>query len=132
MGQTLLQVLESVGGYHGTGSLEAWAGRIAFHVVTKHMKRRWMTEKVVVLETDDIGVAPSNPEQNVSNLQTRQRVEEVLDKLPEERRATLVLRLVFGHSLAEISELTGVPVNTVRGRLRTGLKELRKGAMWCP
>jgi len=37
-----------------------------------------------------------------------------------------VLRLIFGHSIEEIAQLTGSPVNTVRGRLRVGLKEIRQ------
>ena len=79
----------------------------------------------MVLETRDVGVARSDPERELTTRLARDRVATALARLPEERRTTLVLRLIFGHSIAEIAELTGVPSNTVRGRIRTGLKELR-------
>ena len=127
LSQTMLEVLESIVNYKGMGSLEAWAGRIAFHTVSGYMKRRRMIERVMIAETNDIGVTKTNPERETSKSMIRQKVTAALDKLPKERRNTLVLRLIFGHSIAEIAKLTDVPVNTVRSRLRTGLRELRRG-----
>ena len=49
-----------------------------------------------------------------------------LSKLPEKRRHTLVLRLAYGYSVAEVAAITDAPVNTVRDRIRVGLKELRQ------
>ena len=125
--QTMLEIMESIGNFKGKGSLEAWAGKIAFHTVTGHTKRRGMIERVMVPDTHDAGVTRNNPEQETSRSRIRERVSKALDKLPKERRTPLTLRLVFGHSITEIAELTDVPVNTVRSRLRTGLRELRRG-----
>ena len=122
----LLTVLESLGNYKGAGTLEAWAGKIAFHVAVRHKERRKMIETVMIPQRGEPGVAVSNPEQETSDRRVRVKVNAALSRLPVERRYTLVLRLIFGHSIAEIARLTGVPVNTVRGRLRTGLKELRQ------
>ena len=127
LSQTMLEVLESIGNYKGMGSLEAWAGRIAFHTVSGYVKRRKMIERVMVSEANDVGLAKTNPEKETSKSLIREKVSQALDKLPKERRNTLVLRLIFGHSIAEIAKLTNVPVNTVRSRLRTGLRELRRG-----
>jgi RNA polymerase sigma-70 factor (ECF subfamily) len=127
LSQTMLEILESIGNFKGKGSLEAWAGKIAFHTVTGHNKRRGMIERVMTPDTYDMGVAKTTPEQETARGRVRERITKALDKLPEERRRTLVLRLIFGHSIAEIATLTDVPVNTVRSRLRTGLRELRRG-----
>ena len=127
MGQTMLEVLESIGSYKGRGSLEAWAGRIAYYTVSGHAKRRNMIERVMLPEREDLGIESSNPEQETGRLRLRDKLETILNKLPSERRQTLVLRLVLGHSIQEIADMTEVPVNTVRSRLRTGLKELRRG-----
>lgn len=126
VGQTMLEILESIGSYKGKGSLEAWAGKIAFYTVTGHTKRRRMIERVMIPDTTDVGVNRITPEQETSRRRLREKLAKTLDKLPVERRTTLVLRLVFGHSIAEIATLTNVPINTVRSRLRTGLRELRK------
>jgi RNA polymerase sigma-70 factor (ECF subfamily) len=126
VGQTMLEILESIGNYKGKGSLEAWAGKIAFYTVTGHTKRRRMIERVMIPDTMDVGVNRITPEQETSRKRLREKLALTLEKLPAERRKTLVLRLVFGHSIAEIANLTNVPINTVRSRLRTGLRELRK------
>lgn len=126
MGQTMLEILESIGSYKGRGSLEAWAGRIAFYTVSGHTKRRSMIERIMVPDKDEAGVAKTNPEQETRRRDLRNRLRKILDKLPAERRRTLVLRLVLGHSIQEIASMTEVPANTVRSRLRTGLKELRR------
>lgn len=44
----------------------------------------------------------------------------LLDELPPEQAETLVLRFVLDHSPAEIALAMGVPVNTVRSRVRLG------------
>ena len=127
MGQTMLEILESISSYKGRGSLEAWAGRIAFYTVSGHAKRRNMIERVMISDKDDLGVEHVNPEQETGRLHLREKLQHILNKLPAERRQTLVLRLVLGHSIQEIAVMTKVPVNTVRSRLRTGLRELRRG-----
>jgi len=125
--QVCLQILESIGNYKGTGTLEAWAGRITFHVVLKHKQRRRMIENIMVPDFQNRGIENSNPEQEVSRKHARDLMRDALRKIPEDRRNTLVLRLGLGHSISEIAQITKTPVNTVRGRLRTGLKELRQG-----
>ncbi len=85
-----------------------------------------MIERVMIPDTMDVGVNRITPEQETSRKRLREKLALTLEKLPAERRKTLVLRLVFGHSIAEIANLTNVPINTVRSRLRTGLRELRK------
>lgn len=124
--KTLLTVYENLSEYKGTGSLEAWAGKIAFNVALRHKQRRRMIDQLILPEMDNRGIETSTPEQETANRRFRERAESILTSLPENRRNALVLRLVLGHSVAEIAKMTGVPVNTVRGRLRTGLKELRR------
>jgi RNA polymerase sigma-70 factor (ECF subfamily) len=49
----------------------------------------------------------------------------LLDELPEGQAETLALRVVLGHSLDEVAAATGVPVNTVRSRIRLAKEHLR-------
>jgi RNA polymerase sigma-70 factor (ECF subfamily) len=126
LNKTLLAVFESFGSFKGTGSLEAWAGRIAFNTVVRHKQRNRMVSAVMVSADPSGAVASSNPEREAETLQLREKLTTALRELPAERRNALVLRLMFGHSIEEIAHLTGAPVNTVRGRLRVGLKEIRR------
>jgi len=46
--------------------------------------------------------------------------------LPEEQREVIVLRIYADLSFKEISDLTGVSINTALGRMRYALINLRK------
>lgn len=48
-----------------------------------------------------------------------------LSRIPPEQAETLALRVVLGWSLSEVAEVTGVPLNTVRSRLRLAKTALR-------
>lgn len=56
----------------------------------------------------------------------RAAVRRLLETLPEEQAETLALRVALGFSLAEVAESTGVPVNTVRSRVRLAKEALRR------
>jgi len=62
----------------------------------------------------------------------RVRLASLLQKISPERRTAVTLHHVQGYDLAEISDMTGAPVNTVRDRLRVGRKQLRKHIMRDP
>jgi len=50
----------------------------------------------------------------------------LIQTLPEEQAETLALRVVLGFSLEEVAEATGVPLNTVRSRVRLAKTALKK------
>lgn len=52
-------------------------------------------------------------------------VGDALQRLPEEQRSLLWLREVEGQSYAELAQILGIPVGTVRSRLFTAREELR-------
>jgi RNA polymerase sigma-70 factor (ECF subfamily) len=49
-----------------------------------------------------------------------------VERLPEEQREVVVLRIYGDLSFKEISDLTGVSINTSLGRMRYALLNLRK------
>ena len=55
----------------------------------------------------------------------RERVREALGALPPEQLKILELAYFSGYTHVEISELLGVPLGTVKGRMRLGLKKIR-------
>jgi RNA polymerase sigma-70 factor, ECF subfamily len=53
-------------------------------------------------------------------------VRSALDTLPDDQRRTLELAYFGGFSQSQIAELLGMPVGTVKGRMRLGLEKLRR------
>jgi RNA polymerase sigma-70 factor, ECF subfamily len=49
-----------------------------------------------------------------------------LETLPEEQRRTIELAYFGGFSHSQIAEMLGMPIGTVKGRMRLGLAKLRK------
>lgn len=122
----LLAILENLGKFKGTGPLEAWAGQLTYRVLMRLLKRKRRADRTLTLVPEETGVATTNPEVETARKGIADRLMWHMSKLPEKRRHTLVLRLAYGYSVAEVAALTDAPVNTVRDRIRVGLKELRQ------
>jgi RNA polymerase sigma factor (sigma-70 family) len=55
----------------------------------------------------------------------RERIRTAVAELPEEQRRPLFLAAYLGRTAREISELDGVPLGTVKSRIRTAMLKLR-------
>jgi RNA polymerase sigma-70 factor (ECF subfamily) len=55
----------------------------------------------------------------------REQVREALNTLPPEQLKILELAYFSGYTHVEISDLLGLPLGTVKGRMRLGLKKIR-------
>ncbi len=55
----------------------------------------------------------------------REQVREALSTLPKEQLKTLELAYFSGYTHVEIAKLLDVPLGTVKGRMRLGLKKIR-------
>jgi RNA polymerase sigma-70 factor (ECF subfamily) len=91
----------------------------------RELKTRRRHENVVALDPDARPRSTEATGARETRLMVRHQLARSLSCLSEAQRGVVVLRLVHGYSIAEIAEMTGVPVNTVRDRLRVGRKRLR-------
>jgi RNA polymerase sigma factor (sigma-70 family) len=56
----------------------------------------------------------------------RERVRQAVGALPDDQRRALVLAMYAGRTASKISELDGVPLGTVKTRIRTAMLKLRE------
>jgi RNA polymerase sigma-70 factor (ECF subfamily) len=56
----------------------------------------------------------------------REQVREALGALPQEQLKILELAYYSGYTHVEIAELLGLPLGTVKGRMRLGLKKMKE------
>lgn len=73
---------------------------------------------------EPLGSAP-DPADMVAVADESQRVAEAMSELPEEQLAVLRLAYFDGRSHSEIAEVIGIPLGTVKGRMRLALERLR-------
>ena len=67
-----------------------------------------------------------NAEKQLIKEQVLSDVKELVKELPQEQREVLEMRIYKDMSFKEISENTGVSINTALGRMRYALINLRK------
>ena len=122
---SLIEILNSAGNFRGESSLERWADRITVHTAYKQVKKSSRREELRAryLKPSDEYI---QPDVDAHTARTREKLSAMLTSLKPERKEVLVLRHMYGYSVAEISEMTGSLINTVRGRLLQGRKQLRK------
>lgn len=68
----------------------------------------------------------SGPETLLAATEEQQRVQRAMSALPEEQRCMLSLAFWDGLSHSEVAERTGVPLGTVKTRIRLGMLKLRE------
>jgi len=123
--QCMLAIIEGLGGYSGSGSLEGWAGGICYRVVMRQMKRRRRSDRMLVPMPESVEAQAADPASESVRARVGETLERHLARLPESRRAAVVLHAVYGYKVSEVAGITEAAVDTVRDRLRTGLRDLR-------
>ena len=121
-----LKVWRSAGGYRaGRGSVRTWILSIVHNRGIDRLRslasRRRTQEKV---EAEAPGSQPSEAFAETWRNSRRDQVREALSTLPPEQLEILKLSYFSGHTQVEISRMLDLPLGTVKGRTRLGLKRL--------
>tara|TARA_Y100000385_G_C13102744_1_gene645581 strand:- start:1663 stop:2238 length:576 start_codon:yes stop_codon:yes gene_type:complete len=118
------------GKYNEEGKFLPWVLRMAHNLCIDNYRKTKRQVSIVTSEEFDLfeilPVDSTNGEEMVINQQLKDKVRNLLNELPEEQREVVLLRHYFEFSFKEISELTGVSINTALGRMRYALINLRK------
>jgi RNA polymerase sigma-70 factor (ECF subfamily) len=123
----LLKVWRAAGSYRPErGSVRTWILSIVHNRGIDQLRslasRRRTQERV---EASAPRVQPSEAFTQAWRNTQREQVREALGALPAEQLKILELAYFSGYTHVEISELLGVPLGTVKGRMRLGLKKVK-------
>ena len=129
---TFIKVINTLkrGKYNEEGKFLPWVMRIAHNLVIDHFRRNKRMPKFdnsgdfnifSVLSDSDLNV-----ETQIIKDQIENDVKELIKELPEDQLEVLTMRIYKDMSFKEISERTGVSINTALGRMRYALINLRK------
>lgn len=106
------------------GSERGWIATVARRRLIDHRRRVGARPGFEPLEIDTKDESASSERAAMAS-ERAAATTQALDGLEEEQRRLLVLSLKEGLSHAEIANHTGLPLGTVKSRLRTGLDRLR-------
>lgn len=104
--------------------------RIAHNLVIDHFRRNKRMPKFDNSGDFNIFSVLSDSELNIETQIIKDQIEndvkELIKELPEDQLEVLTMRIYKDMSFKEISERTGVSINTALGRMRYALINLRK------
>ena len=128
---TFLSAYKAVAKFKG-GSFKAWLLRIAtnscYDQLRVHKRRPSSSLEAIYTDTDSSSHfvnGRETPEEHTLRQELSEVIQQGIQTLPPDQRTTLVLSDVQGMSYAEIAEVTGASIGTVKSRLSRGRARLR-------
>ena len=129
---TFIKVINTLkkGSYSEEGKFLPWVMRIAHNLIIDHFRKN---KRMPKFEGNDdfnifsvIGDDKLNAEKQIIKDQIDSDLGQLIEELPDDQREVLIMRIYKDMSFKEISENTGVSINTALGRMRYALINLRK------
>ena len=127
--KTFLRAYMAFSGFKRNCSFKTWLTTVAINLV-KNYRRDSKSLASLDLESEESGFEPisqfTTPEQDTLACEHKENIGRIIRQIPIQYRACLVLRHVNQLSYEEISELTRLPVTTIRNRIHHGKRILRE------
>jgi RNA polymerase sigma factor (sigma-70 family) len=130
--ETFIKIINTLraGKYFDEGKFLPWAARIARNLCIDYMRKQKRDLTITDTEGNDIFsylvIVDESSEVANSLIEIEHDLRKLICILPEEQRQVLVLRHWGNLSFKEISEITGVSINTALGRMRYAIQNIKK------
>jgi RNA polymerase sigma-70 factor (ECF subfamily) len=137
--ETFLKLWRQPGAYQPTrGRLLPWLLGVAHHHAVDLLRRKQLELRhrasgssngdalSDVLDNLGLGSADDDPQLHAAAFDQRMAIGRALAELPVEQRVPLELAYYRGLTQFEVATLLGVPLGTIKTRMRLGLQQLRK------
>jgi RNA polymerase sigma-70 factor (ECF subfamily) len=123
--EVFFQVHRSIKDFRGQSRFSTWLYRVSVNVVL--MQRRAAKSRPVLVGVPE-GLTPASrgplPDEDTARRARVEAFARILERLSEKKRTVFVLHELEGMAAADIAEVVGAPVLTVRTRLFYARKEL--------
>ncbi len=129
---TFIKVIRTLkrGTYSEEGKFLPWVMRIAHNLIIDYFRK---SQRMPMYKGSDsfnifsvMGDEKLNAENQIIKDQIDSELVDLIDELPVDQKEVLLMRIYKDMSFKEISENTGVSINTALGRMRYALINLRK------
>jgi RNA polymerase sigma-70 factor (ECF subfamily) len=129
---TFIKVIRTLksNAYNEEGKFLPWVMRIAHNLIVDHFRRN--KKMPLYRETEEFSIFSIMTDDTLTienkliSDQVAKDLRQLVEELPSDQKEVLMMRLYQDMSFKEISEATGVSINTALGRMRYALLNLRK------
>jgi len=133
--ETFMKAIVTIkqGRYTENGKFRAWINRIAHNLIIDNYRQE-KNEQTISNDDCDVDLlnnsklADGTIEDQIVKDQILSDVKKLIDYLPDNQREVLMLRYYQDLSFKEISDITGVSINTALGRMRYAILNMRRMA----
>lgn len=129
---TFIKVIRTLklGKYNEEGKFLPWVMRISHNLVIDHFRKNKRMPKFDNTGEFSIFSVLSDSSLDAEKGMIKEQIESdlrrLIEELPEDQKNVLIMRMYNDMSFKEISDKTGVSINTALGRMRYALINLRK------
>ena len=129
---TFIKVIRTLksNAYNEEGKFLPWVMRIAHNLIVDHFRRN--KKMPLYRETEEFSIFSIMTDDTLTienkliSDQVAKDLRQLVEELPVDQKEVVMMRLYQDMSFKEISEATGVSINTALGRMRYALLNLRK------
>ena len=127
--EAFFSAYRNLAGFRG-GSVRSWLNRICVNAAMDAQRARRRRPVQPYPELEDESWQPpageeADPERQVMTAERERALTDALARITDDQRAAIVLFDVQGYDYAEIAEMTGVSLGTVKSRIHRGRLALR-------
>jgi RNA polymerase sigma-70 factor, ECF subfamily len=123
--EVFLVVHRKLADFEGRSQLRTWLFGICMRVAKDRKKRAYVRREVMTDELEHMA-EDNHCDEDADRRRARETLDRVLDEMSPVVRAVFVMFEVEGASGEEIANTLGVPVGTVRSRLRLGRESFER------
>ncbi len=125
--ETMLTVWRKAALYSsGKGSAATWIFTIARNLRIDRLRREVPFQELPDAHEAEAAADEAPPDEIASQRERQARVQTVLSTLPDDQREIVVLAYIDGLSHSEIARRVGVPLGTVKSRMRLAYNRIRE------
>jgi RNA polymerase sigma-70 factor (ECF subfamily) len=135
--ESFVRVVQNAADFKHEARFTTWVYTITRNLCIDHLRKRALRKHPSLDESrgeegegPTLGEQTADPrasvEREATGTELRERIARAVDTLPDEQREVFLMREIANLPFKEIAEITGVPENTVKSRMRYALERLQE------
>ena len=135
--EAFVRVVQNAADFKHEARFTTWVYTITRNLCIDHLRKRALRKHPSLDERrgeekdgPTLGEQTADPrasvEREATGTELKERIARAVDTLPDEQREVFLMREIANLPFKEIAEITGVPENTVKSRMRYALERLQE------